>query len=110
VTAPVASRLILVEWLDSSQPSSGWGWLRTTDRYDIVPHRSVGWLVEQPNPDLLVLAPTLSQPDEDGDRQTIGLLRIPACAITGRWEIVDPAAGWIPPDPDSLKYPETKVG
>lgn len=109
MTAPAASRLLVVEWLDSHQPD-GWAWLDARTVYARPAIRSVGWLVEQPDRGWLVLAPTLSRPDEDGERQALGLLRIPSCSVTDRWEIADPAVAPRPPRPDSLEYPETKVG
>jgi hypothetical protein len=90
VTAPTILGLVLVEWVDSRQCERGWRWLDTTDRYRPTVVRSVGWLVDQPNPETIVLAPALSEPDEDGDRQAMGVGVIPAAAVLRKWQLQMP--------------------
>lgn len=81
--------LLLVQWEDSSQPSS-WVWLKSTDTYAVTTVRSVGWVVRETD-DVLVLAPSLSRPDEDGDVQALGVIRVPKRAIVVRFHLAGPA-------------------
>lgn len=87
MTAPAILGLVVLEWVESRQPEHGWRWLDTADRYRPTIVRSVGWLVDQPNPEVLVLAPALSEPDEDRDFQAVGVVVIPAAAVLREWRL-----------------------
>ncbi len=69
-------QLVLVEWEDSRQPTTGWRWLRSDDKWTCVVIRSVGFVVAS-DERTLVLAPNLSEPDDEGDRQACGMMQIP---------------------------------
>lgn len=79
--------LLLVTWLDSQQPAD-WTWLKPGLRHVVPTILSVGWVVHE-DAEVLVLAPTFAEPDEDGDVQALGMFRIPVRAVIGRKEIVD---------------------
>ena len=73
--------LVLIEWLDSGQPVSGWQWLQ-----EIEPRRPhlcvlVGFLV-QDDATAKVLAPNLGASNGSGDwDQASGVITIPASAV-----------------------------
>ena len=73
-------RLVMIQWVDSTGPSSQWQWLDKMEKRTAVLIRSVGWLLED-GPDEKVIAAHLSWPDSDGDQQTNGLMVIPSVAV-----------------------------
>jgi hypothetical protein len=87
MSAPAVLGLYVVEWVDSQQPEHGWRFLDADDSYSPILVRSVGSVIRQSNPEVVVLCPSLSVLDEDGDIQAMGVLRIPARAIIRRWPL-----------------------
>lgn len=75
-------KLVLVEWLDSAQPSPGWRWLTEAPDLEVVRCQSVGWLVAQSDV-VIMLAPNMGDiGSESGAEQACGFIRIPAAAVT----------------------------
>jgi hypothetical protein len=72
-------KLVIATWEDSSQPSA-WQWLRRTTSWPVIAIRTVGWVIHD-DESVLVLAPSLSLPDEDGDQQVCGAMKIPRRAV-----------------------------
>ena len=73
--------LVLIEWLDSGQPSPAWQWLDSLEERR--PHRcvSVGFLV-QDGAQAKVLAPNLGASDGHGGfDQASGLTTIPTASV-----------------------------
>jgi hypothetical protein len=82
--------LMLVEWLDSAQPVSGWHFLESPPELEIVECVSVGWLVGQTE-QVVMLAPNIGA-SESGDAQASGFIRIPRMAVTRMVEMEEVAA------------------
>jgi hypothetical protein len=87
MSAPAVLGLYVIEWVDSQQPEHGWRFLDADDSYSPILIRSVGSVIWQSNPEVVVLCSSLSMPDEDGDIQAAGVLRVPARAIIRRWPL-----------------------
>jgi hypothetical protein len=105
MSAPTVLGLYVIEWVDSQQPEPGWRFLDADDSYSPILIRSVGSVIWQSNPEVVVLCSSLSMPDEDGDIQAMGVLRIPARAIIRHWlqyEDETPLAGPPVPEADAL--------
>lgn len=66
---------VQVDWEDSRQPPAGWQWITEKMAPCAVQCQSVGRIIAETDHAIL-LASTLSQPDEDGDRQMIGAITI----------------------------------
>lgn len=74
--------LVLLTWLDSGQPTSGWQWLSTYQPVKPIKCASVGWLI-QDDSDIKVLAQSFGDIDRDDDVQAMGIVRIPtACVVS----------------------------
>jgi hypothetical protein len=85
--------LVIIEWVDSGQPVSGWQWLETLDRRRPQRCVSVGFLI-QDDEESKVLAPNLSASGGDNEwDQASGLITIPTAAVTkmGRLIVSSPA-------------------
>ena len=76
----MVNKLLLVEWLDSVQPSPGWAFLSDCDDVEPVQCRSVGWVVGQTRT-AIMLAPNVGNFDGE-DPQGSGFIRIPMRAVT----------------------------
>lgn len=72
----------MVEWEDSAQPQPDWQWLKGYKAPSIIRCRSVGWLIHD-DESVKALAPNISHPDDDGDVQASGIIRIPTRAVIG---------------------------
>lgn len=81
-------RLVLVEWLDSTQPLSGWRFLDDLPPLDVVRCYSVGWLVAE-NKGVKLLAPNLGDLQSGGSRQGSGFIRIPSAAVVRQRELIE---------------------
>lgn len=76
---PDACPLVMVEWEDSAQPVSGWGYLAGLPEQTAVRCVSVGWLVQDGA--VKALAPNMGGLEANGSVQISGLIRIPARCI-----------------------------
>lgn len=74
-------KLMLIEWIDSSQPVPGWHFISDMPQLDIVKCSSVGWLVGE-NAEVKMLAPNVGNLDSEDNKQASGFIRIPARCIT----------------------------
>ena len=79
--------MVLIEWLDSRSPFSGWEWL--DEREDPQPSTctTVGWLVKE-SADGILVAPTIADVDADAAVQISGGTVIARRAITRIQELV----------------------
>jgi hypothetical protein len=81
--------LVLIEWVDGSQPIPGWQWLEDIESRK--PHRcvSVGFLIHD-DAQTKILAPNLgaSNGDEHFD-QVSGLMAIPTAAVVRLVRLTD---------------------
>jgi hypothetical protein len=73
--------LVLIEWLDSRQPSAGWNRLSSYEPAGACLCASVGWLIHD-GKDMKALAPNMADiGDEEEDMQALGIIHIPAPAV-----------------------------
>jgi hypothetical protein len=73
---------VLVEWLDSLQPVSGWAMLSECPKLESAKCKSVGWVVGEDDATLM-LAPNVADL-ESTEAQGSGFMRIPKICITER--------------------------
>ena len=73
--------LVLIEWEDSAQPTSGWQYLADFECGQAVQCASVGWLIED-GEKVKALAPNLGEVGTTESAQASGIIRIPARCIT----------------------------
>lgn len=81
--------LVLVEWLDSAQPSPGWRVMDDAPAMEIVRCISVGWIAGETE-GVLMLAPNVGDRDSDAP-QACGFIRIPKPCITRRASLIEAA-------------------
>lgn len=74
--------VVLVEWLDSAQPSPGWRFISEPPELEVVRCQSVGWIAGESD-EVLMLAPNVGDLGSE-DPQGSGFIRIPKCSITRR--------------------------
>ena len=79
--ARVKIHLVLVEWVDSSQPVSAWHFLDDSPALEVVHCTSVGWLVKK-DARALMLAPNIGGTERGDMAQGSGFVRIPRSAVT----------------------------
>lgn len=72
--------LILVEWVDSLQPVTGWHMADDLPALEAAKCKTVGWLVAE-NDDAMMIAQNIANPDSSQE-QAGGLMRIPKCCVT----------------------------
>lgn len=80
------NKLLLIEWVDSVQPVSGWMFLDDAPKLEIINCVSVGWLIKQKK-DVIMLAPNIADIESGGTAQASGFIRIPASAVTRKVEL-----------------------
>ena len=68
-------KIVMIEWLDSKNGSSGWEYLDELEPLKPVACKSVGFLIEDEKSHK-TFAPTV------GGGQVLGRITIPACSIT----------------------------
>lgn len=75
-------KMVLVEWEDSTQPTSSWMWMSDIpDEQKIVKCKTVGWLIED-GKDVKTLALTIGDGDDKDICQANGIINIPTrCTI-----------------------------
>jgi hypothetical protein len=71
--------LVLVEWLDSRQPTTGWAYLRDAPNDPAVRCATVGWLLR--DGEVKLVCQTVGDFGDNGDPQGMGMVQIPACAV-----------------------------
>lgn len=72
------ARLVLIEWKDSRQPTSGWQRVEEVGKRAYCDCVSVGWLI-QDDADAKVLAANVADINED--MQATGVITIPTAAV-----------------------------
>ena len=80
--------LVLVEWMDSRQPDSGWKHLSKDLSWKAVKCASVGWLVAD-DADKKVLAPNMGDIDDEDNIQLSGEIVIPTCCIVSVTQLTE---------------------
>jgi hypothetical protein len=63
--------LVMVEWVDSRQPSAGWQWLSKYEPGTACDCASVGWLIHDGD-DVKALAPNMADLGDSDDMQDVG--------------------------------------
>jgi len=74
-------KLVLIEWVDSSQPLSNWVHLNSLPEKKPIECASVGWLVHD-DKQIKMLAPNMGDMESEGNEQAMGILIIPTAAVT----------------------------
>jgi hypothetical protein len=75
------ARLVLVEWLDSRQPTAGWQRLGDFEAPELNACVSVGWLVHD-GKNMKAVATNMADVASDGNMQASGVIEIPTRCIT----------------------------
>lgn len=73
--------LVLVEWLDSTQPTSNWCFLSDAPELETIECVSVGWIIQE-NEKVLMLASNIGDYESGDGAQCCGCIRIPKVSIT----------------------------
>lgn len=73
--------LVLIEWVDSTQPEPAWRHLDNMPELKVVECASVGWLVGD-SEGVKMLAPNIGDLNTEGNAQASGLIRIPLRSVT----------------------------
>jgi hypothetical protein len=73
--------LVLIEWVDSSLPASGWRYLQDQENTEPVICKSVGWLIKD-EADCKVIVPHLGYGSRPDPYQGSGDIAIPSRCIT----------------------------
>lgn len=84
-------RLVMIEWVDSAQPSPSWEFLSDFGKPEIVTCASVGWLIHD-GEDVKALAQNIGHVGGD-NTQVSGVIRIPARCVMRTVEISEPETG-----------------
>ena len=85
---PKIPRLVLIEWMDSIQPVTGWHFLEDAPAVEAIQCCSVGWLVGE-NKSARMLVPNIGDKESGGSAQGTGFIRIPASSITRLVDLVE---------------------
>jgi hypothetical protein len=80
--------LVLIEWEDSVQPSSGWEALADWKAGSPVRIASVGWLIKD-GKKVKALAPNMGGIDEKATVQVSGVIHIPTRCVLSVKRLVD---------------------
>ncbi len=73
------AKLVLIEWLDSSQPIPGWQWVEDIGQLHALKCQSVGWLVYD-STEVKGIAPNVGGTCDE-NQQVSGLMKIPTSCI-----------------------------
>lgn len=73
-------KLVLIEWVDSSQPLPNWVHLDSLPDANPIECASVGWLVHD-DKKVKMLAPNMGDMDSESNIQAVGIIRIPTGAV-----------------------------
>lgn len=74
------AKLVMVEWLDSTQPISCWQHLSDYEPLEPIKCVSVGYLIHD-GAEVKALAPNMGDAHSDVNIQVSGVMHIPACCI-----------------------------
>ncbi len=74
-------KLVMIEWLDSTQPISQWQYLSDYKCTNAIKCVSVGFLVHDGDK-VKGLAPNMGEVDSEENIQASGIIHIPICSIT----------------------------
>jgi hypothetical protein len=83
-------QMVLIEWLDSRQPSTGWQFLEAMETPKACRCLSVGWLLDE-GEEQIVIAAHMSDIDQDG--QVMGVVVIPSCSVLKKTLIEEKGVG-----------------
>jgi len=83
-----AHPLVLIEWVDSMQPSPSWAYLNDLPSVEIVHCKSVGWLVAETD-EVKMLAPNLGNLQDEDGKQGSGFIRIPTACVVKETTLVE---------------------
>ena len=72
--------LVMIEWLDSAQPTANWSYLQTYEPRAAVQCVSVGWLIH--DGDVKALAQNFGDVIDADSAQVSGVIHIPARCVT----------------------------
>jgi hypothetical protein len=70
--------MVLIEWLDSRQPSTGWQFVENMEIPMPCKCLSVGWLLAEGENQTVIAA---HRNDMDQDDQVMGVMVIPSCSV-----------------------------
>jgi hypothetical protein len=73
--------LVLVEWADSTQPTSSWSYLASPPDLEVILCVSVGWKIGE-NERVLMIASNIGDYESGDGAQGCGFIRIPKASIT----------------------------
>jgi hypothetical protein len=76
----IMARLVMIEWVDSAQPTSSWQHLSDYKHKDAVKCVSVGFLLHD-GEDVKGLAQNMGDVDKEENIQASGITHIPTCCI-----------------------------
>lgn len=72
--------LVMIEWVDSRQPTQGWQWLSSYEPATACDCASVGWLIHDGS-EVKALAPNMADLGNGDDMQASGVIHIPTLAV-----------------------------
>jgi len=73
-------KLVLIEWVDSSQPLPNWAHLASLPSAVPIECVSVGWLLHD-DKQVKMLAPNMGDMKSGGNEQAMGIINIPTAAV-----------------------------
>jgi hypothetical protein len=73
-------KLVMIEWMDSVQPTSSWQHLSDYEPKDAIKCVSVGFLLHD-GEDVKGLAQNMGDVDKEENIQASGIIHIPTCCI-----------------------------
>lgn len=76
----IKSPLVLLEWEDSAQPRSNWGFVSDLENPEIIKCASVGWLISDGD-NVKALAPNIGHYNSAEDLQASGVICIPSRSV-----------------------------
>lgn len=96
-------RLVMIEWVDSAQPSASWEFLSDFSDPEIVKCASVGWLIHD-GEEVKALAQNMGHIGGDSV-QVSGVIRIPARCVVRTVDLPEPEIISSSSDPDPSSRP-----
>lgn len=94
-------RLVVIEWVDSAQPSAAWQFLEDLDAPQPILCKSIGWLVYDGD-EVKALAQSIGDIAKESV-QVAGVMKIPSCSIRRIRDLIGKPYG----DPFDLTFTET---
>lgn len=74
----IEHQMVLIEWLDSRQPTQGWQFLEDLEIPKACKCISMGWLLDEDAERVVIAA---HRNDQDQNDQVMGIMVIPSCSI-----------------------------